>query len=284
MKPLIIALDLDGTVSPNRRFISKKLIHFLSSLKSDNLHLFFLTGRSVSSAYHLLQPFQVPYFLAPSNGTSIVEMPSRRVVFKKHFEREEILKLLQASFEGPFKTGPLLCGSIEMGEKIFYCPSFFHESKHPLLKKRFDVFKEDVESFDSMHQLPQGSFSCLHFMEEEERAFGLADFFLRNFPYRVEVMKDCIFPRSYIVQVQPEGTSKGGALKYFKEQFCPDGYVVACGDDRNDISMLEIADHPMCIEGAPTELSSVAKQVVAKGQLLQSLKEALLPLVSAEKN
>ena len=64
-----------------------------------------------------------------------------------------------------------------------------------------------------------------------------------------------------IVDILPAGASKGAALALLaKERGIDPGEVMAIGDNWNDLSMLEMAGHPVMMGNAPAELLAMAQE------------------------
>ena len=64
-----------------------------------------------------------------------------------------------------------------------------------------------------------------------------------------------------IVDILPAGASKGAAVRLLAEERGIDpGEIMAIGDNWNDLSMLEVAGHPVLMGNAPEELLAMARE------------------------
>ena len=64
-----------------------------------------------------------------------------------------------------------------------------------------------------------------------------------------------------IVDILPAGASKGAAVALLaRERGIDVGEVMAIGDNWNDLSMLEVAGHPVMMGNAPAELLAMARE------------------------
>ena len=64
-----------------------------------------------------------------------------------------------------------------------------------------------------------------------------------------------------IVDILPAGCSKGTAiLRFALSQGIVPGEIMAIGDNWNDVSMFEVAGHPVLMENAPDDLRAVANE------------------------
>jgi hypothetical protein len=224
-----------------------------------------------------LHVFEFPFYLALQNGADILHMPSKRLVARSYVS-SAIIKEIEKCYQGLSEDFIVYTG-YEHGDFCYYRPKNFSHAMLSHLRKimplSLEPWKEvDHFDFDASDQFPL--IKCLGEKEEMER-LALR---LKKIPSIVTTLirdpldKD----RIYLNLVTSARATKGQALAKAMQEAKAAGYVIAAGDDLNDISMLEDADCKIVMENAPLEMHPLAHILAQSGQkqgIIAALQEAI---------
>src|SRR5579862_9450490 len=167
----------------------------------------------------------------------------------------------------------------EHGDFCYYRPKKFSQAMLAHLRKIMPLSSEpwkEVDHFDfeASDQFPL--IKCLGERNEMER-LALK---LGAIPSIVTTLiRDPLDnDRIYLNLVTHENATKGKALLRAIDEAKRKGYIIAAGDDLNDLSMLEMADCKIVMENAPLEMHHLADILAQSGQkqgIVAALKEAI---------
>ena len=266
----IIALDIDGTLVDSSNSLNEELVVLLSDLFLNGCKIIFITGRNFASANKILKKMPFPYHVAVHNGALTVKMPEEKVVQRQYIEKSIVSKVEKICKD--YNTDCIIYGGFEFLDRCLYRPENIPcEILHHLKERRTKEKWETITSFDSMLFT---SFPSL-------KIFGTSDFLmpikeqLELLGLYVPIIKDPYNLNYCIAQVTVKNANKGRALKEFVEGQKGKSYVIAAGDDYNDIPMLEQADFKIVMDSAPSEMFSLADSIalpLSQGGILSSLK------------
>ncbi len=250
----VIAIDIDGTLTAVRDALSVSVVEFLHSLVQEEWKLLFVTGRTVTWSLHLLHKLPFPYVLSAFNGAHTMLMPEGRLIDTSYLHTASLSPLM-----------PII-STADVAAVIYPPPdththSLFvkaHASTFLIhhLEKRFEALHESWELSDSFLTFEQCVAVRLFCLPEVAKTMSLD---CEEALYvHAPVMKDSYDSRFSIVQITDAKASKGHALDTVCDFFGHEGVVIACGDDHNDISMLEKADIRVVMATAPAEVLAYA--------------------------
>lgn len=251
-----LALDIDGTITPDKYSIPHEVVEYLHSLQRKGWNVMVLTGRSFSYAHRAVSFLNFPYFIAVQNGSLILQMPDQKALAKRYMQAE-ILGILDRNFKG-LKGNYLVYSGYEKGDFCYYRPHLFSETDLAYIeevKKREKETWQTRETFDldEIKEIPLikafGSYEemrKLYHLLQKEHAFELSlirDNFLRDF---------------FVLMITDRQASKGKALETLLQMKGRGKKVIAAGDDENDLSMFAVADIRIVMEGAPPHVKEKA--------------------------
>lgn len=285
-KPGTIALDVDGTLTAaiHNHKLPKEVSSYLSSLVKEGWQVLFITGRTFSAVHGILEVLDFPCFLAVQNGAIVLKLPEKRVVAKKYLSLE-ILSAMEeicCNEESDF----VIYGGFEQQDRCYYRPSRFSSPLLHYLKKRQLAFNELWEPLDSFAELDFPAFpslKCFGFYEDAKR---LEQKIFQRLGLYVPLIRDPYDEGYYIVQATHAEINKGQALQDLLQILgggehrnrCDRGIVIAAGDDRNDIPMLEKADIKIGMATAPQDILDMVDIVAppaSEAGIIVGLKRAI---------
>lgn len=236
----LICIDIDGTLTADRQRVSTRVVDYITKLSEAGYRLLFVTGRTFSWSMHLLQSFDIPYVLACLNGAYIIAMPGKRLVRSHDIALAELMALQ------PLVDG-VACAQILLTSPISNEVSFLYDKHVPdalkvHLQARKRALYEKWIPIDTLDAITQDSFAALRIFCAPSDAERLAGQIVQSSGLQAASMRDSYDSRFSVVQVTASEASKGHALQEIVAQELITGPIIACGDDRNDISMFSLAD------------------------------------------
>lgn len=247
-----IALDIDGTLTSDSKPIPLSVIKYLEGLVLKGWRLIFITGRTFTTGYRLLEPLSFPYYLAVQNGAIILEMPSRCIVTKKYLDRSIFPIMEEVCKDGP--SDFVIYGGFEHDDVCYFRPKRFSAKLLKYLQERVLTFKENWRAFDNYDEMGLEKFPSIKCFGEYESAVELTNKIEERFKLHVPLIRDPFNESYYVVQATHPQISKGLALQDFIKLVSGQGKIIAAGDDYNDCSMFAVADVKIVMATAPQEL------------------------------
>ncbi len=272
----LICIDIDGTLTAVRDRLSKNVITYLQKMHQAGYQLMFVTGRTVFWAMHLLKHLPFPFTLAALNGAYIVKMPENTLIQKWNISIASLKKC--SSFFNGHDLAIVLCCGPDHEEKSYLCIK--HASKVVLdhLEARKKALCENWYTVEDFSKVTVSSVAACRIFCLTHTAKALSMDIQENTSFHAPMMRDSFNASFCVVQVTDKKATKGDAVLCVKKKFLPKGFVIACGDDYNDLSMLEMADCKVVMNTAPSELLQIADVIAPSAKedgLIQGLKHAV---------
>lgn len=249
-----IALDIDGTITLDKYSVPRPVTDFLRQLQRDGWNIAMATGRPFAFASMVLSEFDFPYVFLPQNGSLALEMPNKKILFRKYISAQ-MVHLVEKAYEG-IDSDFIVYAGYEKGDFCYWRPQRFSpEDLHYLedLQKRQKEKWQSVEKFDALDDFP-----LIKCFGHETRMDKVASRLRATGKFQVTKIRDPFEEGYYLLLVTDQKASKGASLK---EVFALKGRgerVIAAGDDENDISLLQAADIKIAMAHAPESLQQVA--------------------------
>ncbi len=250
----IIALDIDGTITVHHTDLPQEVKLFLKGL-SENWFIVFITGRTFTWGFDVLQNLDFSYCLAVHNGAIVFQMPSKKIVLKKLVSVDD-LPAIDSLFDD-LPDDYILYPETEGTPLCYYRPKNFSLGLLSYLKGRSQAFQEMWIPVDDFKNLPFEDFFALKYFGSFEYSQKIADR-LEIKKLHAPIIKDPYYKDVYIVQATHRDVSKGSTLEQLKQLLLPNGVTIAAGDDNNDASMLAFADVKVVMATAPDALLQIA--------------------------
>jgi len=136
---------------------------------------------------------------------------------------------------------------------------------------------QKIHSFEELHGLTFPLVKCFG----HEKTMRNLENALQEIPgLEVVVIHDSVNPELYLAMITDSDATKGKALNRIlaKEGRGKGERVIAAGDDRNDVSMLRVADVRIVMETAPSDVlaeADIIAESAGKMGILRALREAV---------
>ncbi|SDQ21008.1 HAD family hydrolase [Quadrisphaera sp. DSM 44207] len=247
-RPLLVALDVDGTIVDHDLRLSPRVADAVRGLVDAGHHVVLATGRTLAATRPVLDALGLDTgYAVCSNGSLTVRLDpalpgGHEVVDLATFDPSPALALLRAELpgaafavevegEGILVAGPFPEGELEGDLRAVEFADLAGASATRVV----------VRSPDHTSQ---------QFLEMTERVG------LKGVSYAVGW--------TAWLDIAPEGVSKASALEQVRERLgVPPTATVAAGDGRNDLEMLAWAHRSVAMGQAPPEVLAAAGEVTA---------------------
>ena len=274
--PRLIALDLDGTLlGPNGR-ISARNAATLIAAEAAGIAVVIATGRRHFYALKVLKrlPLRPETVLISSNG-AVVRTFGSQLIERTHMQPEAALWLvghlgefrdaLVLTFDKMAPNGEDLRGALVVEEMAFLHASIgkWMEANEPYIEHVVPIEACISDQDPPIQAMLAGTVERMRRAEQhllldpqvaavgELRSGGTIQLNRTEYPER----------DLSIVDILPAGCSKGAAiLRLAASLGIAAADVMAIGDNWNDLSMLEIAGHPVLMGNAPDDLKRLAAE------------------------
>jgi HAD superfamily hydrolase (TIGR01484 family) len=271
-----IALDIDGTITDQSHHVPQETVDYLTLLKSQGWELMFITGRTYSFGTSALNVFPFPFYLGIQNGADILEMPSKKLISRAYLPGQ-LVPALEQVYQGQNEDFIVYAG-YEKGDFCYYRPKKFSTALREHLVKIESLSPEPWKAVDTFEFASHEAFPLIKCLGFQEGMRSVYERLLSVKEIAVSLIRDPLDEAVYLNLVTHALATKGQALQRMVTHTGKRGRVIAAGDDRNDVSMLECADVAIVMAGAPSEMLPLADILApsAKEQgIITALKQAI---------
>ena len=253
MKTLYVS-DLDGTLLRSNEMISEYSVKVINSLIDKGMIFSYATARSLISASRVTKGLSPKVPLIIYNGAFIIDGNNNQILLSNLFG-DDIFELIDRLFKE--NVYPIVYSFIDGKEKFSICPEVSTPGVLAFLESRKNDIRRNV--VNSPEELKNGEIFYITCIDEKpDKLERLYNEFKDR--YRCVFQKD-IYSDDHWLEFMPKNASKANAVKQLKEMLGCDR-VVAFGDGRNDIDLLESADEGYAVSNAHEDLKKVAKDII----------------------
>lgn len=269
-----IALDIDGTVTEGLNPVPEETSACLSELQAQGWRIVFITGRTFSFAQKALHVLGFPYYLALQNGADILLMPEKKILDQRYLDKSD-LRQVELAYQGQGQDFLVYAG-YEKGDFCYYRPNRFSREYldyfEQLMQLAADPWQE-VDSFDSLSKC-----SLIKCLGPEKTMRHLEEKLCNNGNLEVITIRDPLNIKLHCLLITNKEASKGCVIERLTRLAGgkrENETIIACGDDRNDLSMFGKADIRIVMNTAPKEVLRQA-DILAKPAKERGIISALL--------
>jgi Cof subfamily protein (haloacid dehalogenase superfamily) len=254
--------DIDGTLTHGNEPISIETVNFLKKKQSEGYQIILITGRNFSFIEPLLKNFDFSYYLGLYNGSLLLSMPSKVIIHKKYLQLEKVIEL--SSIFEKYHLEFIVESGIEDENAIYFRKDKFSSRELSYLSLR-QISSNDVwRDIKDFHEIKNESVPILKCFAEKTILYKLKEIIESLHEVHITIIEDP-FKVLYALLLTHSLASKGQLLKSFiNNQVCHE--IIVCGNDLNDLTMLEMATKKVVIEGSPQELLDIADVIAKKPQ------------------
>ena len=276
MPKVVLASDIDKTLTDERKLIPDEVIAYLSDLHKQNWEIVLITGRTFSYAMMSLAKIDFPFYLAVQNGAEVLKMPEKKVLFR-NFLPKSVAYFIDDIYH-TIKEDFLIYSGLEQGDFCYYRTNKFSPDFLNYIEELKPIASANWIEFQDLADIPQASFPLIKGLGE------LAG--LKHVQHELNhiqlatssIILDTVSPSLPILLVTHRDVDKGLIFKKLKEHCgwsCP---TIGAGDDMNDIPLLSSADIGIAMGTAPEELKKIAHIVTTS-----SFEKGVVPAIEKAK-
>jgi HAD superfamily hydrolase (TIGR01484 family) len=256
-----ICLDIDGTITADPLKVPKPVLQCLQKLYRSGWEILFATGRSYFFAMKILHEVDFPFYLAVQNGSDVLQMPERKLLFQNYLSADFVLELqeLYAGIGDDF----IIYSGWERGDFCYYRTEKFSLRLMEHLQIIQSFSKEPWQKVTEYRFVDGERFPLIKTLGTKEDMHELNMRVQRAGKVESTYIKDPVSEGVYENLITAKGVTKGRVLEKMRSHFYRDIPFVAAGDDLNDLSMLQEADIAIVMESAPSSLLPYAN-IIAK--------------------
>lgn len=262
----LLVTDIDGTITHCAHRLESAVVDKLCELQAMGWEIFFITGRYFSYAHRLLGGLPIPFLLGCQNGSSIWSSEKKKFLFN-HGIPSHLLTKIEAHIQGH----PVIF-AVESGapNKDYYYRSS-PKGLEPLQSMLDSVYFPDQKSKSMLIEAEVISSEYCYPLFAAAKVFGkrrdietVAKSIRQEGTIASELTIDVMrwpFDLSYgILFMTQRQVSKGYAVQRVIDTFYQgvQPFVMASGDDVNDIPLLAKGNFKIVMASAPKEMLALA--------------------------
>ncbi|WP_348663939.1 HAD family hydrolase [Chlamydia vaughanii] len=266
MEKLLIT-DIDGTITHLAHELPFEVSQALTRLYHSGWKLFFLTGRYFSYANRILKDLEVPYLLGCQNGACVWSSEEDKFLYFQSIPNE-ILYTLQGYLEDSEVIFCVESGAMNQDQ---YYRSSFCRSEKDLLRHLDPVYFPNPQERARLRETKNIAQDYPYEMFAVAKIFGKKSD-VEEVQKRIQDSKELMsnltitfmrwpFDFNYaILFMTDKSVSKGLAVDRIVDLLY-DGnkpFIMASGDDANDICLIERGDFKIVMNSAPEHMHGFA--------------------------
>lgn len=246
----ILISDLDRTILPAEGTISAKTLDSFKHLKEKGFIRVIATGRSIYSAYKVLnEDFPIDYMIF-STGAGIIEWESKKLIYNKKFSAEITAQISEELIKEDIDF--MIFETIPNNHKFRWHKGSKNNTD---FYRRFKTYIDHSSKINSCKDYCIDSCQILAILPPESEKF---DYLSSLFPNANAIRATSpIDHKSIWLELFPKEVSKGHSCIWLMERLgINQENSIGIGNDYNDIAFLDICNKSYVVDNAPEELKN----------------------------
>ncbi len=262
----IIAFDIDGTLLNDNRQISNENLEALKLFDNRNTIRIAATGRNFYSVKRVLPPdFPIEY-LVFSSGAGIMDWKTKEILYSRLLDESQIKIITDTIL--PYKLNFTLHLAIPNNHHILL---YDRHSEPDDLIAYTSFYKKFAQPLNPK-KLPKKATQVIVLLNSHVHLFN--QFTQKLKPLKTVLTTSPINHKSMWMEIfNPEVSKSNGISWIIKHKNITAPFIVAIGNDYNDLDLLNFADKSFVVSNAPDELQK--KFTVTKSNNENGLAEAI---------
>lgn len=243
-----LALDIDGTLLNTKKEITHKVFGQIKRLQENHIPVIIASGRPEQGISHVAKSLDMDSlggYILSFNGGKITEFKTGEVVYNNLVPKEyngEIIEFAKDIPEAAILT-------YENGRIITENP----DNEYVQLESR--VVKMPIEKVESLKDRATFSANKFLIVGKPEIAKSYVEKMAEQFEGRLNIFQS----EPFFIEVVPMNIDKAQSLEYLLQSLgLGREELVACGDGRNDVTMIAYAGLGVAMENACEEVKVVS--------------------------
>jgi len=237
----IIFIDSDGTLRDSSGVISERVKKAIQENKKKCNKIIISTSRPRYQIIKVVEEVLADDIVISSNGSEIYDSKNKRIIFNSFIEYDELIKLVEYAYLKDIRL-------ILTMDDYDYVTKDIRNSNQKLLNK--DDYKNELINCNVKQ--------CMFIDKNSNEIFKLKDILSKNDKLNIvdesnEKSKCC----EKWFSIVNSNCSKGNAIKILiKYLNVPIENTIAIGNDKNDISMFEVAGLSVAVANASEDIKN----------------------------
>jgi len=243
----IIFIDSDGTLRDSSGVISERVKKAIQENKKKGNKIIISTSRPRYQIVKVVEEVLADDIVISSNGSEIYDSKNKRIIFNSFIEYDELIKLVEYAYLKDIRL-------ILTMDDYDYVTKDIRNSNQKLLNK--DDYKNELINCNVKQ--------CMFIDKNSNEIFKLKDILSKNDKLNIvdesnEKSKCC----EKWFSIVNSNCSKGNAIKILiKYLNVPIENTIAIGNDKNDISMFEVAGLSVAVDNALDNIKNNVDYVI----------------------
>lgn len=251
----MVAVDLDGTLLNDEKWISKENLKLMGELADKGYEIVIATGRRYWSAKQLTEKINRPLVILANNGNVVRETTTDKTIITKYLDLDDFKLLIR---EGRKKgLHPIVhVDKYEKGYDIIIEMDKNNKNYHNYLRWAEKRYRE----VDSYLELKDSRILVVVYAgtKEDMEHFHLE--IREKYPqkYSSHVMENIQMSEALLEVMNPMGCKWLSLLEYATMRGVDKSEIIAIGDDNNDIEMIQNVGCGIAMKNATEGTKQVA--------------------------
>lgn len=266
---ILLCTDLDATLLNDENRVSEENIKAIEYFKAEGGMFTFVTGRVPSGARLMLEYVKPNAPVVTFNGAGIYDFEKNELLWGTYLD-DRAKKVIEYVEERVSDLGLVVCAD----EKVY-----------------FPLMNQWVDDYHKLENFPLDTTPYMEISEKWKKALFVTA--SEDMPTIRRLVAesgygdafDFVQSCEFYYEILPKGVSKGTGLARLSEILGVDrSKIIACGDNENDISMIEYAGVGVAVENAIDSLKAAADMVTvsnnehAIAQIIRDLDDGKLKI------
>lgn len=240
---ILLCTDLDATLLNDEHKVSEENIKAIDYFKSEGGMFTFVTGRVPSGARLMLEYVKPNAPVVTFNGAGIYDFEKEELLWGTYLD-DKAKKIIEYVESRISDLGLVVCTD----EKVYF----------PFVNQWVDDYHK-LENFPldttPYHDIPEKWKKALFVCSIEDMKTIRKLVAESGYSDDFDLVQSC----AYYYEILPKGSTKGTGLERLAELLGIDrSRIIACGDNENDMTMIEYAGVGVAVENAIDALKNVA--------------------------
>lgn len=264
MKYKLIVSDIDGTLISSKGKISTRTKELVTDYQKKGGYFTIATGRMEAAIIPFIQELNINVPVIVYNGSTIINTNKNKIIYESKLEYNVAKTAIEICND--YKLDPILY----LDKKAYICKMTNSIEKH--------VEKEKVGCVEVGNL-------CEFLKEAPTKILFIGnpnyfDDFIAHIQNKVEKNLNFICSESNYLELLPNDASKGSALQVLASYLnIPMEETIAIGDERNDVSMINVAGIGVAVKNARDDLIQKADYITTQ-ECFQGVEEILYKVIN----
>jgi Cof subfamily protein (haloacid dehalogenase superfamily) len=260
MKPNIIALDIDGTLTDSAKQIPPKTRHILMKAQKEGCRIVLASGRTIPALRRFAEDLHLDEhhgILVAYNGGMAVDVQTGEVLFDRPLQRSQSKSVLEHMKK--FNVYPMIDRGDYMYVNNVYAPPIHVDGTE------FNVVEYEARGGNFLLCEVKDLAAFADFPIRKILTAGEPDYLLAHYQEMQAPFVDslsCMFTADFYFEFTAKGVDKAAAIRAALQKISQKKLTVAAfGDSQNDISMIEMADLGVAMGNANAAVKAAADRI-----------------------